>query len=241
MVAVLLGLLAATCFVAPSLLALRGVGLRGPTRSYAIAVAAGILLTLAFGELFPEGLELAGRGAVVGFVGGFALLFLIEAFTHAHTHHAAGEDVHRHSLAPFIVGLAIHNAADGFALGVSVLLSPAATVAIGFGVLVHQLPVALSVAAVFAATGVSRRRLVRTSALLALAIPVAAGLTVAMLLPGDADRGGEDRRDRRHPDLHGGDAPAAGGAGRAPQRRDRPRLRAHRAGHGLVIFAIPGG
>lgn len=189
MAAIILGLLAAACFVAPSLLAARRTVLRGQTRSLAIAVAAGILLMLAFGEFFPEGLELAGRRAIIGFVGGFALLFLIEVFTHAHTHHAADEPVHRHSIVPFVVGMAIHNAADGFALGVSTMLSTASAIAVGFGVLIHQVPVAISLAAVFAATGVPRHRLIRTSIPLALLIPLVAGLTVAIPAPGEVARG----------------------------------------------------
>jgi zinc and cadmium transporter len=183
MTAVLLGLVAAFFFVIPSLVTLRNAALTGPGRSFAIAVAAGILLVLAFGDLFPEAFKGAGRGAIVGFIAGFALLFLVETFTHAHTHHAPDEQVHRHSLTSFVIGLGIHNAADGFALGVSTDLSVGSSLAVGFGIIVHQLPVAISLAAVFAAAHTSRRELLRISALLGLVIPVAAGLTVALPLP----------------------------------------------------------
>jgi hypothetical protein len=44
-------------------LALFGGELRAKERSYSAAVAAGILLALAFVELFPEGLELAGQSS----------------------------------------------------------------------------------------------------------------------------------------------------------------------------------
>jgi len=183
MTAVLLGLVAAFFFVIPSLVTLRNAALTGPGRSFAIAVAAGILLVLAFGDLFPEAFKGAGRGAIVGFIAGFALLFLVETFTHAHTHHAPDEQVHRHSLTSFVIGLGIHNAADGFALGVSTDLSVGSSLAVGFGIIVHQLPVAISLAAVFATAHASRRDLLRTSALLGLIIPIAAGLTAALPLP----------------------------------------------------------
>jgi hypothetical protein len=53
-----------------------------------MAVSAGILLALAFGDLFPEGLAAAGDQAVVRlFVAAFGLLYLMEALTDAHTHH----------------------------------------------------------------------------------------------------------------------------------------------------------
>jgi len=47
-------------------------------RGYVIAVAAAILLVLSFGDLFPESLELAADLAIPGFIGGFALLFMID-------------------------------------------------------------------------------------------------------------------------------------------------------------------
>lgn len=59
-----------------SLLALLGKGMGTRGRSYSVAVAAGILLALTFGDLFPEALELGGRTAV----GGFALFTLLSAY-----------------------------------------------------------------------------------------------------------------------------------------------------------------
>ena len=81
---ILLATLAAIGFSGASLLALLGgeVGVKG--RSYAAAFAAGILLALAFVDLFPEGLKLAGEPAIAGFVGGFVLL-LLPRYSHAPT------------------------------------------------------------------------------------------------------------------------------------------------------------
>lgn len=189
MTVLVIAVLAAVAFSLPSLLVLSGGAMPVRGRSYAVAVAAGILLALALGDLFPESLELAGRGGIAGFIGGFALLFLVETLTHAHTHHAPEEPVHKHALAPFVLGLALHNFADGFALGISASTSTASAVAIGFGVLVHQLPVALSLAAVFAAAHTSRRSLLRVTVLLALVIPLAAALTVALPAPGEGTLG----------------------------------------------------
>ena len=118
MSAILLGVLAAIGFSVASLLALFGRELSRQHQSYWVAIAAAILLALAFADLFPEGLELAGELAIMGFIGGFILLFLTEVFTSAHTHHSPEEHVHKHALGPFALGLAIHNFADGFVLGV---------------------------------------------------------------------------------------------------------------------------
>src|ERR687883_940078 len=153
--AILMALLAAVGFSAASLLALLGGELGARGRSYAAAFAAGILLALAFVDLFPEGLELGGQTAVAGFVGGFALLFLTEAFTRAHTHHQPEEHVHKHALGPFVLGLGIHNLADGFVLGVGAKAAAVTSWLLGLGVLVHQMPVGISLAAVFVAAQAS--------------------------------------------------------------------------------------
>lgn len=181
--------LSAAGFVGASLLALGGSVLAAAARPYAIALAAGILLALAFGELFPEGLEAAGDRAVVGFVAGFALVSLIETFTAAHTHHAPGEHVQEHALTPFVIGLAVHNAADGVAIGTGEQLSAAAAGVLGLGVLVHQIPVGLSLAAVLAAEKASWAYVVRTAILLGLAIPLGAAITLAVPLPGEEAAG----------------------------------------------------
>jgi zinc transporter ZupT len=183
--AILVATLAAIGFSGASLLALLGGEVSARGRSYSAAFAAGILLALAFADLFPEGLELAGEAAIAGFVGGFVLLFLTEVFTRAHTHHSPEERLRKHALGPFVLGLAIHNLADGFVLGVGAKASEITSWLVGLGVLVHQMPVGISLAAVFVAARATGSRILRTAVLLGLAIPLAAGLTLALPVPGD--------------------------------------------------------
>ena len=187
--AVLMAAVAAVGFAGASLLALLGWELGARGRSYSAAFAAGILLALAFVDLFPEGLELDERAAIVGFVGGFALMFLTEAFTRAHMSHASEERLYKHALGPFVLGLAVHNLADGFVLGVGARAAEITSWLVGLGVLVHQIPVGVSLAVVFLAASASRARVVRTTLLLGLAIPLAATLTVALPAPGPATLG----------------------------------------------------
>jgi ZIP family zinc transporter len=183
--AILMATLAAVGFAGASLLALLGgeFGARG--RAYSAAFAAGILLALAFVDLFPEGLELASEPAVVGFVVGFALLFLTEAFTHAHTHHSPEKPVRKHAFGPFVTGLVVHNLADGFVLGVGAKASAVTSWLIGLGILIHQIPVGISLAAILLAARADRSRVIRTTTLLGLAIPLAAALTAALPVPGE--------------------------------------------------------
>ena len=183
--ALLTATLAAIGFSGATLLGLLGKGLGARGRSYSAAFAAGILLALAFADLFPESLELAGEPAIAGFVGGFALLLLTEVFTRAHTHHSPEEGVHKHALGPFVLGLAIHNLADGFVLGVSSKASAITSWLVGLGILVHQVPVGVSLAAVFVAARATGARIVQTAVVLGLAIPLAAVLTAALPVPSD--------------------------------------------------------
>jgi zinc transporter, ZIP family len=185
MSAIILATLAAIGFSGASLLALLGGELRAKGRSYSAAVAAGILLALAFVDLFPEGLELAGEASIAGFVGGFVFLFSTEAFTRPHTPHPPEERVRKHSLGPLVLGLAIHNVADGFVLGVSVKAYALVSGLVGVGILIHQVPVGISLAAVLVAARATRARVMRVTVSLGLAIPLAAALTAALPVPGD--------------------------------------------------------
>lgn len=184
LVVVILAALAAAGFLVGSLLALPGRK-ASSLRSYSTAVAAGILLSLAFAELMPESLEMGRAPAVGGFLVGFVILFLTEAFTHSHTHHSPDDVLHRHAVLPFVVGLAVHNFADGFVLAVAARPETVAAGAVGLGVLVHQIPVGVSLAAVLIAARVPRSAMVYLAAFLAGVIPLSAALTLTIPTPGE--------------------------------------------------------
>lgn len=185
MTAILLAAIAAAGFCGAGLLALLGEGLDYRGRSYSAAVAAGILLALAFVDLFPEALEMAGSAAVMGFAGGFALLFLAEVFTSAHAHDPIDGHEHKYALRSLILGLTIHNFADGFVLGISQSASLVTSGLLGLGILIHQAPVGVSLAAVLVAARASRSQVLWATLVPGLAIPLAAGLTLLLPVPGD--------------------------------------------------------
>ena len=178
-----LALISTVGFSGASLVALFWRGRNDSKQGYWAAVAAGILLALAFADLFPEALEMAGKLAIGGFVAGFVLLFLAEALTRAHADHLSGEGVGKGALWPLFLGLAIHNLADGFVLGAAAGASAAVSGLLGLGILVHQAPVGLSLAAILVAAHATRARMIRTTLLLGLAIPFAAVSTMALPVP----------------------------------------------------------
>jgi zinc and cadmium transporter len=153
-------------------------------RAAAAGVAGGILLALAFAELFPEALEQAGHEwAALGFMAGFVALFAVEAVTKSHTHHGHEHDrseLRRHSLAAFVLGLGIHNLADGFTVAASTEVSNATGAGVATGVLVHQLPVGISFAAVLLALQTPRAFVVKTAVALGALIPAGAAIVVAL-------------------------------------------------------------
>ncbi len=159
-------------------------------RSYATAAAAGLLLALAFADLFPESQEMAQEAAAVGFLGGFAVMFLAEMSTHSHAHPSDDEHSHKHSLGAFVFGLFIHNSADGFVLGVGAKAATATAVGVlDLGVLIHQVPVGVALAAVLVAAQASRAQMAGTAVALGLVIPVAAGVTLALPTPSEGSLG----------------------------------------------------
>lgn len=177
-------------FALASLLGLAGVVVSDAMRSLSISVAAAILLAISAAELFPEALEAAGhKPAAIGFLSGFILLYGIEILTKGHTHHHGEHHMAHHAMWPFVIGLGVHNLADGFAIGTSTELSREAASAVTVGVLIHQLPVGISFAAVLAATAVSRSFLTRSALALGAAIPIGGALVLVLPPLSNADVG----------------------------------------------------
>ena len=179
----LLALAAMAGFSGASLVALFGGKASAVGRSYAAAVAAGILMALAFADLFPDALEMAETGAIAGFVAGFVLLFLAEALGRVRHGHEPREGTFGTTLWPLLLGLAVHNVADGFVLGAAGGASAGVSGLLGLGILVHQVPVGLSLAAILVTAKVSRGGVVWITLLLGLVIPLAALSTRALPVP----------------------------------------------------------
>ena len=182
MPALLPALIAGAGFGGVALAGLAGLRIGPRLRGAAVGVAAGILLAVALADLFPEALEEAGaKPASLWFLIGFALLFVVEVATRGHTHHEAGEEhVEHSSLTPFVTGLLLHNFVDGAVLAAGREASAEVGTAIAIGIVVHQLPVGLSFAAVVATVPGGRERARTWAVVLGAAIPAGA-LAVAAL------------------------------------------------------------
>lgn len=202
MSALLLALVAALGFAGATLLVATALGRSRAFHHISVVVAAGILLGVAFADLIPEAFELtSASNAALAIMGGFLALYLVEALTKGHTHHhephghahahshaatpaaAPGEPDAEdcpppHPVAPFLLGLGLHNLADGVVIGASHEASDAAATGVAAGILVHQLPVGLSFAAVLLASGVARGRMRIQAILVAAMIPLGSALVL---------------------------------------------------------------
>jgi len=205
----MLSIIAAVGFGLATLLVDTVLGRSRSFHHYSVVIAAGILLAVALADLVPEALELTdGIDAPLAVAAGFLLLFVVESLTGAHTHHHEPHDhahghshahshapaptptpdpscVPTHAVVPFLIGLGIHNLADGLVIGATHEVSDTAAAGVAAGILVHQLPVGISFAAVLMASGLGRSRVRRDAALIASLIPV--GTLVVLLAPNPSD------------------------------------------------------
>lgn len=114
------------------------------------------MLSVAVVHILPEALE-ETELAIYAFIAGFLLIYLIEEILTPHAHdHGHGdhshEDPHEHydhvALVSWIA-IFIHTLFDGLGIRAGFGISPEIGYAILIGVAIHQIPVSLSLAAIF--------------------------------------------------------------------------------------------
>ncbi len=121
-----------------------------------IGLGAGSMLAVSVVHILPEALE-ETEFAIYAFIAGFLLIYIIEEFLTPHHHdHAHGnhthEDPHEHydhvALVSWIA-IFIHTLFDGLGIRAGFGISAEVGYAIIIGVALHQIPVSLSLAAIF--------------------------------------------------------------------------------------------
>ena len=137
------------------------------------------MLAVSLVHILPEALEETPY-AIYAFIGGFLLIYLIEEILtpHAHDHvHGdhAHEDPHEHydhvALISWIA-IFIHTLFDGLGIRAGFGLSPEIGYIVLVGVAIHQIPVSLSLAAIFRESKFQKRVQLIFLILFALAAPI---------------------------------------------------------------------
>jgi len=151
---------------------------------YFLALGAGYMLAVAFLEVIPEALRLAGDAAFLYVLIGFFLIHLFEHTIAPHFHFGEethSEEVsHHHARTTLLVGLAIHTFFDGVAIAAGFLVSNWLGVVIFVAIFLHKLPEGFTVASVVLASGQSRRNALLASGLLGAATLLGVLLTTAL-------------------------------------------------------------
>jgi zinc and cadmium transporter len=151
---------------------------------YFVALGAGYMLAVAFLDVIPESIRLAGDNAFIFILIGYFLIHLFEHTIAPHfhfgeeTHHE--EVSHHHARTTMLLGLAIHTFFDGVAIASGFLVSNWLGAIIFFAIFLHKLPEGFTVASVVLASGQSRRNAILASGLLGAATLLGVLLTTLL-------------------------------------------------------------
>lgn len=170
--AALLGLVAAGGNVLGGYFVVRGEWPRKYLH-YFLALGAGYMLSVAFVEVIPESVRLAGEDALLFVLIGYFLIHLFEHTIAPHFHF--GEETHteemheHHARRTILLGMTIHTFFDGVAIAAGFLISTYLGVLIFLAVFLHKLPEGFTIASVVLASGQGKSNAVRAAGLLGAA------------------------------------------------------------------------
>lgn len=149
------------------------------TLNLLIGLGAGSMLSVALVHIFPEALEQT-EYAVYAFMAGFLMIYLIEEVLTPHHHdHGHGdhthEDPHEHydhvALVSFIA-IFIHTLFDGLGIRAGFGISEEIGYTILAGIAIHQVPVSLSLAAIFRESKFHKKIQILFLVMFAIAAPI---------------------------------------------------------------------
>lgn len=122
-----------------------------------INFAAGVLIAVAFLDLFPEALEAAGESNIfIPTLLGFVAFFFAERFIQLfHHHHGHGE---KPTTLLVILGDGVHNFIDGVAITASFLTSTTLGITTSLAVAAHEIPQEIADMGILLANGLSKRK-----------------------------------------------------------------------------------
>lgn len=163
---------------------------------YLTSVSVGLLISTSLVVIIPEGVETLYKQHLgqqqnhtavgISLLVGFALMFAIDQVSSMHVH------VHNHEVADsssssnkesnsVTIGLIVHAAADGIALGASVT-DPQLSMVVFFAIMLHKAPSAFALTTVLLSEGVLSRSAVRQHLLLFSVAAPAGSISTYLLL-----------------------------------------------------------
>lgn len=144
-----------------------------------ISFCAGILLGAVFFHMLPEISPILGRKIGFPIVFGFLGIYVLEKFVMVHPCEEGACNYHKIGVAAY-VGIGFHSLLDGVAIGAGSMLN--LSVVILIAVTLHRFPAALALSSILVKGGdFSKKKIMFSMFLFALATPIGAVLAVTML------------------------------------------------------------
>jgi ZIP family zinc transporter/zinc and cadmium transporter len=136
---------------------------------FIINFAAGVMLTLAFANLIPEGFELNSNTmfyTLIGFLFMFFLQFIV-LFHPCHDH-----ECHTHTHVASVVGLSLHSIIDGLIIAIGFETNAELGILTTLAILLHKLPDGITISGILLHKGASKKKIFLFSLLTALFTPL---------------------------------------------------------------------
>lgn len=174
--------------------------------SLLIGFSAGIMLATALHELIPEAMEYNAAHAMTGVAIGFLVLYTAERITHFHAcrhrdceiaeetqdhvhGHAGGHEHIHHFDTMAMVGLSIHNLADGLSLAAAFSVSKVVGLMVVLAIVLHQGAVGVSLGAIMLKAKRNHQRIILAAAGVASFIVLGVVFYHMVVPVGEAARG----------------------------------------------------
>jgi len=149
-----------------------------------ISFCAGVLLGAVFFHILPESAPVLGDTMGYPIMAGFLMIFLLEKFIMVHPCEEGECDYHKVGLSAY-VGIGIHSVLDGVAIGAGSLMN--LSLVIILAVTIHKFPAALALSSMLVkGAEYSRRKILISMFIFALATPIGALLSYSILQGWDA-------------------------------------------------------
>lgn len=144
--------------------------------SFMLGFAAGVMLAVATLELLPEAIEVGGVVlAIIGFVLGVGFLYLLDLYIpHLHLNCSGSQQQQELLRVGYLIflGIAVHNLAEGLAIGAGLFASHSLGLAIAIAIALHNIPEGMATAVPLCLGGLSKLKL--------MGLMVIAGLMTAV-------------------------------------------------------------